>query len=196
MRRANIPALPRLLRPVAVIVALVVLGGCAGAGVITNDARQAGYDPSLIADTARRGGMPLEVKGEPFPGAGDRFARVAARALTRSHPGPDFTVFADPAEAPPGPLRTVVLANPRTPVTPAAACTTEVTGTPVEPGGTLSVTAALCRGDKAVTRMTGRALKVAGADDPKVDLLFRQIGQQLYPRRNDLLDDDLDSIWP
>lgn len=201
MRTPNLPTVSRptvcrMVRPAVAATALAVLSACAGGGVITNDARQNGYDPSLIADTARRGGMPLEVKGAPFPESGTRFASVAARALTESHPGPEFTVFADPADAPDGPVRTVVIANPSRTVTPANACTASVSGTRVESGGTLAVTAALCRGDKAVTRMTGRAIGVASADDPKVDQLFRQIGQQIYPRRNESLDDDIDSVWP
>jgi hypothetical protein len=186
-----------MLRPVVAATALAVLSACAGTGVITNDDRQNGYDPSLIADTARRGGMPLEVKGAPFPESGTRFATVAARALTESHPGPEFTVFADPADAPDGPLRTVVIANPSRTVTPANACTASVSGDPVASGGTLSVTAALCRGDKAVTRMTGRAVGVEGVGDAKVDRLFRQIGQQLYPRRNEAMREDRDGdVWP
>ena len=180
---------------VAAAIGAAVLSGCAS-GVVTTDSRQAGYDPSLIADTARRGGMALEVKGAPFPETGGRFAKIAARALTESHRGPDFTVFALPDEAPEGPLRTVVIANPQETVTPANACTADVSGAVVEDGGTLSVTAALCRNDKAVVRMTGRALGVSGVDDPKVDQLFRQIGQQLYPRRNESLDDDIDGVWP
>jgi hypothetical protein len=188
------PSFSRIMRPVVAATAVAVVSACAG--VITNDARQNGYDPSLIADTAKRGGMALEVKGAPFPDSGTRFAQVAARALTESHRGPEFTVFADPADAPDGPLRTVVIANPSRTVTPANACTASVSGTSVESGGTLAVTAALCRGDKAVTRMTGRAIGIDGADDPKVDQLFRQIGQQLYPRRNESLDDDIDSVWP
>jgi hypothetical protein len=176
------------------IAAAATLGACGLSGVTTTSARQAGYDPSLIADVARRGGMPLEVKGNPFPGDKARFAETAAAALTESHRGPDFTVFADPAQAPAGPMRTVIIANPQTAVSAGNACTADVSGTPVAGGGTLSVTAVLCRGDKAVTRMTGRAVGVAGAQDPKVAQLFRQIGLQLYPRRNDLLDDDAE-VW-
>jgi hypothetical protein len=177
----------------AVVLAAGILSACTGTGVITNDARQAGYDPSLIGDVARRGGMALEVKGDPFPGESARFAQIAARALTEDHPGPPFTVFADPGAAPDGPMRTVVVVNPKTRVTPANACTAQVSGTPVAAGGTLAVTAALCRGDKAVTRMTGRAVGVAGVDDPKVDRLFRQIAREVYPRRKE--DKEEQEIW-
>ena len=186
-----------LWRGAAVGLGLAVLSACAGTGVITNESHQSGYDPSLIGDVAARGGMALEVKGDPFPTAGQQFAEIAARALTQSHRGPEFTVFADPAEAPDGSMRTVVIANPQAPVTPANACTASVSGDPVAGGETLSITAALCRNDKAVVKMTGRALDVAGPDDPKVDQLFRQIGQQLYPRQNEAMQEDRDGgVWP
>lgn len=189
--------LKHLTHTTAAGLALALLGACAGAGVITTDARQSGYDPSLIGDAAGRGGMALEVKGRPFPDDGGRFAEVAARALTEAHRGPAFTVYPDPAAAPDGPLRTVVIANAATAVTPARACTTEVSGNPVAADGTLAVTAALCRGDKAVTRMTGRAAGVSGPDDPKVDLLFRQIARELYPRDNEARREDREGeIWP
>ena len=197
MGKATSPIRKRLASGTAAVLATAVLSACTGSGVITNDARQAGYDPSLVADVAARGGMALDVKGAPFPNDGGRFAEIAARALTESHPGPEFTVFADAVDAPEGPLRTVVIANPRATVTPANACTASVSGDPVASGGTLSVTAALCRGDKAVTRMTGRAVGVDGVGDAKVDRLFRQIGQQLYPRRNEAMREDRDGdVWP
>jgi len=197
MGKASFTMRTQAARTAAAVLAAGVVAACAGTGVITNDSRQAGYDPSLIGDVAARGGMALEVKGDPFPGDGGRFAEIAARALTQSHRGPDFTVFADPADAPEGPLRTVVIANPRATVTPANACTASVSGDPVARGDTLSVTAALCRGDKAVVRMAGRALGVAGVEDAKVDGLFRQIGLQLYPRRNDAMREDRDGdVWP
>ncbi|MBK1696900.1 hypothetical protein [Rhodovibrio salinarum] len=184
-------------RALALALPLLSLAACAGTGVVVNDSRQSGYDPSLIADAASRGGMALEIKGQPFPGAETRFAEVAAEALSESHPGPEFTVFATPADAPEGPVRTVIVANPDATVTPANACTANVSGSAVEAGDTLAVTAALCRGDKAVTRMTGRAIDVNGPDDPKVDQLFRQIGQQLYPRQNESKRDDRgDDAWP
>jgi hypothetical protein len=196
MSKTSFATRTRAGRSAAAVIGAAVLSACAN-GVLTNNSRQAGYDPALIADTAGRGGMPLEVKGAPFPGDGGRFAEIAARALTESHRGPEFTVFAQPEQAPEGPLRTVVVANPQDPVTPANACTADASGTAVGAGGTLSVTAALCRNDKAVVRMTGRALNVSDVEDPKVDRLFRQIGQQLYPRRNEAMREDRDGdIWP
>jgi len=197
MGKVSLAMRTRRALTVIVVLAAGAVAACAGTGVITNDSRQSGYDPSLIGDVAARGGMALEVKGDPFPNDGGRFAEIAARALTQSHRGPEFTVFADPAEAPDGSMRTVVIANPQAPVTPANACTASVSGDPVAGGETLSITATLCRNDKAVVKMTGRALDVAGPDDPKVDQLFRQIGLQLYPRRNDAMrEDGRADVWP
>jgi hypothetical protein len=180
----------RSVRTAVAVAAVTTVGACAVASVTTTGVRQVGYDPSLIADVADRGGMPLDVKGQPFPGDQTRFAQVAAQALTQTHRGPPFTVYADPARAPDGPMRTVIVANPASPVSSGNVCTAEVSGQAVERGGTLSVTAALCRGDKAVTHMSGRATGITDAGDSNVARLFRQIGLHLYPRRNEMMEDE------
>lgn len=200
MQQMVIPTmLVRSISHAALVAAAVVLAGCAvtdPSDVSTGQVQTAGYEPSMRNYVADRGGMPLEVIGDPFPGSGDRFAEIAAQAISNSHFGPAFELYVDPSDAPDGAFRTAIVANPGETVTPANACKTDADGTAVGSGGTLRVIAALCRGDKAITRLTGQAVGVTGPDDPKVARLFRQIGATLYPSRSDQTDKSQDAIWP
>lgn len=189
----------RLTAGAALLAAATALASCAGmggdTGVSVGRVQQTGYQPSMRNYIADRGGIALEVVGAPFPGAERRFAQIAARTLTESHFGPDFTVHADPADAPDIPFRTVVVVNATETVTPANACKTgPETATQSAADGQLRVIAALCRSDKAVTRVTGRAVGVSGVDDPRVVQLFRQIGLTLYTSRDETVDRDNDLL--
>lgn len=188
----------RLSARAALLAAATALASCAGmgdTGVSVGRVQQTGYQPSMRNYIADRGGMALEVVGIPFPGAETRFAQIAAHTLTESHFGPAFTVHADPADAPDTPFRTVVVVNATETVTPANACKTgPETATQSAADGQLRVIAALCRNDKAVTRVTGRAAGVSGVEDPRVVQLFRQIGLTLYTSRDETVDRDTDIL--
>jgi hypothetical protein len=170
------------------------------------------YDRAYIADVAERGGMPLVLRGDPFPGNNGPFAEQVATALTDAHFGPAFTVFADPAEAPDGSAKTVLVVNPKRPVNSGNVCRTGTTGTPGDgpdggpdgdsdgssqgsaagSAGTLEFTIAFCSANRRLSSMRGRLADVSGPEDPRIGELFRQVAIQLYPPRNpDRNDQDL-----
>jgi hypothetical protein len=169
----------------------LLLAGCAGTGIDSvGTTTQRSYDPTMLSEIAKRGGMPLEVKGDPFPGESDRFAALAARKFTENHFGPDFAVYPqgtrepDP-DAPNNPWRTVLVVNAKDPVAPSAVCRAgEVKGTPAS-DGKLDMTAALCLGDKAVTSLKGWGSDIEGPESPRLGRLFEQIAPNLYPLRDD-----------
>lgn len=170
------------------------------------------YDRAYIADVAERGGMPLVLRGDPFPGNNGAFAQQVATALTDAHFGPAFTVFADPAEAPDGSAKTVLVVNPKRPVNSGNVCRTGTTGTPGDgpdggpdgdsdgssqgsaagSAGTLEFTIAFCSANRRLSSMRGRLADVSGPEDPRIGATFRQVAIQLYPPRNpDRNDQDL-----
>ena len=166
------------------------------------------YDRAYIADVAERGGMPLVLRGDPFPGNNGPFAQQVATALTDAHFGPAFTVFADPAEAPDGSAKTVLVVNPKRPVNSGNVCRTGTTGTPDDSpdggsggssqgsatgsAGSLDFTIAFCSANRRLSSMRGRLADVSGPEDPRIGELFRQVAIQLYPPRNpDRNDQDL-----
>lgn len=168
-----------------------LLAGCAGVPR-TNDAIQYSYTPSMLNDVAKRGGMPLVVRGEPFPDQEGRFAEVAAGILTETHRGPEFEVFPDGTRTSSNnPWRTVMVVNPRGGVAASNVCSGDVTGSTVE-NGEMRVIAAFCLGDRAKTTVRGWASNATGAGSQVVASLLRQTGLALYP----LLDEDRDRDSP
>ena len=178
----------RFARVSAALMGAFLLAGCAGLPR-TNDARQYSYDTSMLNDIARRGGMPVVVPGEPFPGASGVFRKRAAEILTATHRGPVFPIYPEgtrPSEG--NPWRTVILINPASAVTAANVCGGQLSGNAVD-GGDISMVAALCNGTRAKTIVRGWASDVAG--DPgsqQVGRLLRQTALALYP----LIDEDRD----
>jgi hypothetical protein len=173
----------------------VVVAGLAACSTATSTGPVAiapSYDRAYISDVAERGGMPLVLRGDPFPGNNASFTREVAGALTESHFGPDFTVFADPAEAPDGSAKTVLVVNADRRVNSGTVCGTETSGNPVGSDGALEFTIAFCSANQRLSSMRGRLANLAGPKDPRIADLFRQVGIQLYPPRNpDRNDQDL-----
>ena len=165
----------------------IALASCAGGQVGTTTQRS--YDPSMLNDIAKRGGMPLVVKGAPFPEAGDRFAEIAAERLTNARFGPDFTVYPQ-GQAPDGartgrnPWKTVLIVNPSSPVSGSNSCTAAVEGRAAR-DGKVDMVAALCRGDKAVTSIRAWGSEISNVDSARLKRLLGDIAVNLYPLRDD-----------
>ncbi|MBK1671197.1 hypothetical protein CKO28_24650 [Rhodovibrio sodomensis] len=146
------------------------------------------YDQAYISDVAERGGMPLIVRGDPFPGNNGPFARQVATALTDSHFGPEFTVFADPAEAPDGSAKTVLVVNATQRVNSGTVCHSDASdssaGSAVGPAGKIDFTIAFCSGNRRLSSLRGQLAEVSGPEDPRIGELFQQVAIQLYPPHN------------
>ena len=166
----------------------IALASCATADRV-GTTTQRSYDPSMLNDIAKRGGMPLVVKGAPFPGAQDRFTRIAADRFTNARFGPDFPVY--PEGQPPhnaqterNPWRTVLIVNPSSPVSGSRSCTASVDGKAAR-DGKVDMVAALCRGDKAVTSIRAWGSEISNVDSARLKRLLGDIAVNLYPLRDD-----------
>lgn len=173
-----------------VVAATALLAGCAG-GARTNNATQFSYDTSMLNDIAKRGGTPLVVPGEPFPGSPDQFAQRASEILTDIHRGPRFPIYLDAGQQTQNnPWRTVLIINPERGASASNACTDSVSSTAVA-DGRITMVAALCLGKRAKTLVRGWASGASGPGSPAVEQLLRQTALALYPIRDE--DRDLDS---
>ncbi|MDZ7714315.1 MAG: hypothetical protein U5L06_15005 [Rhodovibrio sp.] len=142
----------------------------------------------MLNDIAKRGGMPLVVKGAPFPGAQDRFARIAADRFTNARFGPDFPVYPqdqvpEGAQGEGNPWKTVLIVNPSSPVGGSDSCTASVTGQAVD-DGKVKLVAALCRGDKAVTSLRAWGSGMSTVDSARLKQLLGDVAINLYPLRD------------
>lgn len=173
----------RSSRPLVALATVVLLAACSTATSTGPVSIAPRYDRSYVSDMAARGGMPLVVKGNPFPGDNGAFARQVATALTEAHFGPEFTVFADPDAAPDGSTKTVLIVNAERRVNSGRVCGSDSAGGgPVE--GALDFTIAFCSGSRRLSSIRGRFTDLTGPEDRRIAEVFRQVAIQLYPSHN------------
>ena len=173
------------LKAIAAPAALaIVLGGCGATnGVSIVEDQQTGYFATEeYARDASMGEMTVVVRGTAFGADQQALANLVLRNMQGADWGPHarFTTASGPGTA-----RTysyVLMFNGPLDITGASLCARPAqplaTGPALAPGE-LRLVAALCRFNKITTSVSGRALGVAGYEDPKVHQLIVAAVQDL-----------------
>lgn len=170
------------LRAVAAAGALV-LAACTGPGAGSFSYVSPVYDPALILDAARGGGVPTAIIGQPFAGAPAELPdRVRALLAMPPWLAPAPFVAADPAPA--CDYRIVLIFNPAPPgIVFERACQAANGFALAPPAGDVFVHAAFCFDDQTLTEVDARGL-ADGVDDPRFRALLARTLADLLPPAN------------
>ena len=161
------------MRAPALALAGLVAAACSGPSTVPGVIDSA-YGPQVINYAASRGGMPVQVVGNPFPVAKAELDRIVTTTMERSYFGQRMPFF---TERPPdfrSPYHIVLIFNPTLGTNNQALCVEPDQPTAVEPGR-LRIMAALCSSERRLTSSNGQ---MAMVEDPTA-LAFRQILSQI-----------------
>ena len=170
----------------------ILVGGCAGAPVIYNQAVYTRYSPVEFGVAAGRRDLRTVVHGDPFGMGEERFAEVAVAALNRHEPWPQPTNFALEPDESANPAYRVVLVFDEPGVSIIRLCQDPLSS--VAPAAanddTLHVAAAFCLRQGELTALKGRVSGVETVDDPGFHSLLGQVVIALFPPSDPKQDGD------
>ena len=160
-----------------------VLAACAGPGAGSFSYVSPVYDPALILDAARGGGVPTAIIGQPFAGATAGLPdRVRALLAMPPWHAPAPFVPADPSPA--RDYRIIIVFNPAPPgIAFGRACQPANGFALAPPAGDVFVHAAFCFDDQTLTEVDARSL-ADGVDDLRFRALLSQTLADLLPPAN------------
>ena len=170
-------------------VGVVAQIGCASEVMVYEPGYPQRYSTGEFFYAARGGEMRVDVRGNPFAMAPERFADRVLTDMAGATRGPNVNFTTSPSGAGSEPYRVVMLFN----AGPAAfgddACA-ETAG-PVAPyGDRLTLLSVFCNGDVALAESEGWAYGIAGPDDAKFRKLVRAVALALIPTHEDTADGD------
>lgn len=179
---------------------LLGAAACAGgnSGVVYNSNFTAGYDPRSLSAAMSRAPLLVETFGTPAPGAAQESVSRATALALRQH-GPSWLPrnYTDSAvDAGNGPYRLrVAYAVPRA-FDRQRVCETTMNASALESArseseaaGTRTV-ASLCRGETTLGIAEGSPGSEVGLDSERFTRFVGQLGREVMPRRNPVMDDD------
>ena len=170
------------------LLTLVVLGGavtaCTSTDVVLSPTNFYGaYTPTVLNYSAARGGMLVEVVGNPFDAPKGDLEQAITSAMSGSHFGPHVDFMTTTPEDFRSPYRVVLVFDSARGYTESKLCRESRSIQP-EAGETVRVHAALCAAESPLTGVSGRVSDVSAPDDPKFARLMAQITTNLLPPRN------------
>ena len=166
-----------------------LLAACAPSGAlgpngvfVTQGTIDSSYDPADLGFAQSRGGVRLDIGGQPFPGDSTAFAEDVGALFESSHFGPpvDFVV------APPDDFRSAyrvvaVFDAPAATSAPQLCRSPNVPAVQADGADGLRVVAAYCVGTDRVTSATANVGPVTGTDDPRFVDTIQALGLALFP---------------
>lgn len=155
--------------------------GCTGAPIINTTSYETGYAPGSPPPV-----VPVIVRGEPFPAPTPDLSATVAGAMQGATFGP-VSFIPEAPNAPRTVDRVVVLFNPPGNAADQFLCASLGSLTPrppAAPGSRIPLSAALCRGDVALTAADGMLAAAAGPQDPAFRNGLAQFSLALFPGYN------------
>ena len=170
------------------------LGACVNTDVVLSPTNFYGaYTPSVVNYSSARGGLPVEVVGNPFDAPKDELNTAISGWMEGSHFGPHVNFLTSPPGDFASAYRIVLVFDSTQGYTELKLCResgsiqpgTEGPGSE-EPGteAPVRVHAALCAGESPLTGVSGRVIGASGPADPKFGRLMAQITTNLLPPFN------------
>jgi hypothetical protein len=165
--------------------AFALLTGCAGGPgggpTVSQQYIDATYDPAALGFAQSRGGVELQIAGNPFGGDPLAFDRRVAELLERSHFGPDVDfVFDPPADFASAYEVAMVFDAPLATSAPRL-CRGPVPEIMANGTNGMRIVAAYCVGGDRVTSAIATVGPTAGPDDPKFARAIEALGLALFP---------------
>jgi hypothetical protein len=160
---------------------LPLLAGCAGVPIINTTYYESGYLPGSPPPI-----VPVIVRGEPFPTPMSGLSAAVAGAMQGATFGP-VRFMPEAPNAPRVVDRVVILFNPPGNAADQLLCASLGSLTPrspAPPGSRIPLSAALCRGDVALTAADGTIGAAAGPEDPVFRKGLAQFSLALFPGYN------------
>jgi hypothetical protein len=175
-----------------IVLATVLLVGCAGQTLVYNDQLSPAYRPTEYGYGAGRRDFTTVIGGDPFQLGVEAFQEQFIALLNRHQPvlqPTHFTTTPGPSARPI--YRAVFLFNTRG-VLPNQICRDPLGVPTVDLGKTVRVTAAFCRWQGYLSTVTGE-VEVESIDDPRFSHLIGQMMWLLFPPIDPSEDDN--KIW-
>jgi len=170
--------------------AMTVLAGLVAAcapttALISHHYVHPSYRPNDIALAGASGQLWTEVVGNPFPVPNPEFDRAVTRAMHAVHFGPATNFTTNPSPGLNSSFRVRLLFNADALSTRTWICAGPPPAVTSRPsGGAVSLSAAFCQGDRALTFLNARASGFSGPDDPRFARFMSNVTMQLFPPRN------------
>ncbi len=159
---------------------LAVLAGCGGQTTVVQPTYRTSYDPALLVYAASRGGMKVDIVGEPFAGRAAEVSRTVTTRLSQSIPGVDMPFFTKPPAGFDSPYRVVMLFDPSPGANFQDLCTAPEGQPTARSPGRVQVAAALCSTGQTITRVRGSVSNVTSPDEAGFADLMGQVGRGLF----------------
>ena len=172
--------MPRSTRFAAVPLCAALLGACAGP-VVHSSSINPGWTPQLLDYAASKGGILVEVQGNPFQAPKEELDAVIVETMAKHHFGQKVPFF---SKAPPdfgSPYRVVVALNPGRGISTHKLCAGTVETRPRGPQDPDRVHAALCARELVITSAVGSVSGSIGPRDPNFVELIAQVSLSLFP---------------
>lgn len=170
------------LRSYAAAAAVLALAGCSRVVTVYEPVSYQGYYDGALEYAASKGELHTEVEGDPLGMPKDRFDDFVTRTMQGANFGPPVTYTTRHTERTRKQYKVVMLFNGPIHLTADELC---AEGRPPVRTGPLregvSLQAAFCEWNHALSQAEGVVYDVQGADDPKFRELVRQVTTSLFP---------------
>jgi hypothetical protein len=165
---------------------VLVLGLAACSGTVVRPAYISGsYHPDMVNYAASRGGMRLEVIGNPFDEPRAKLERAVAEAMTDSHFGQHMPFITEVPADFTSPYRVVILFDPPRNANPKKLCQQAYAPVASQPGR-VRLMAVFCDAANEVTSTGGSVGDVGSSGDPGFRKLLAQVSLLLFPPNDDM----------
>ena len=172
---------------------LLVLSGCAGGvSTVASTGTLYSFGEFVLASGGRD--TIVVVRGNPFEIDQKTFEKAVTDAMQGQNFGPRTNFTTEPTENTKKEFKVVILFNGSQTVLADNLCKAPEKHGSRDGAKGLRVTAAYCWEDESLTEVDGWAGAVAGADSPVFAELIGQTTLELFPTRNEHMDDDRDCV--
>lgn len=184
----------------AVLLAALGLGACAATGPGSSSVSQqyvdSSYDPATLGFAQSRGGVKLDIAGNPFGGDPTAFAARTAGLLEQSHFGPDVDFVSEPPEDFSSAYRVALVFDAPLATSAPQLCRGPLPEIAAQANDGMRIVAVYCWGGDRVTSAAATVGPLVGMEDPGFARAIRALGLALFPPAS--ANDELrrDSDWP
>jgi hypothetical protein len=173
-----------MVRKLLIVFALLSATACsANTVVLSPTSFYAAYTPTILNYAATRGGILVDVTGNPFDAPQEDLEQAITQSMTGSHFGPRVGFLTTPPEDFVVPYRVVMVFDAAQNHTDLKLCRFDH-GIDPQAGEKVRVHAALCAKESPLTAVSGQVAEASGPGDPRFHQLIRQITVNLLPPFN------------
>lgn len=165
----------------ASLMVLSLAAACAGGPIVHPGNVSSGYTPDILNYSAAKGGMLIEVAGNPFARPKAELDAAVVETAAKSHFGQKIPFFTQAPEGYTSPYRVVFAMNPARGIDAYSLCAGKIETRARAPKESDRVTAALCAREVVITSVRGSVAGPLGPRDPAFLNLIAQMSQALFP---------------